>query len=203
MSVSEIFLNLGNLSNEIIKQIWFTEIRDYINLRYDALINRFKKTFDYVTPYKENSNVFSYEYASILRDSGSVFDSTLKQIIHKGGYEYDERIGGMLKFLKHFQPKLEYIRLKFLHYGGFLYPFKPGDCGLPDWWNAYNQVKHLEIENISSGNFRFALTSLAALGVLKESVYAYGDLGIFTIVEFYPENIYHTEFFDYVQFYEK
>ena len=47
MSVSEIFLNLGNLSNEIIKQIWFTEIRDYINLRYDALINRFKKTFDY------------------------------------------------------------------------------------------------------------------------------------------------------------
>ena len=52
----------------------------------------------------------------------------------------------------------------------FLYPF--ADVGLesktnvPKWWNAYNDVKHLEIEKLGEGNLKNVLNAFAALFVL-------------------------------------
>ena len=198
-------MGLGRL-DEFKTFSWFTEVRDYVELRYEALVNRYKNTFNYVTPHKENSYTYSYEYASILRDSASAFDSTLKCFIRKGELEYDDRIHGMLDFLRKYEPQLEYIHLRFLHYGGFLYPFKPEKNGLPCWWNAYNDIKHDEIVNISQGNFRNALLSLSALGVLKYSIGRSDELGIFTMVGYSfskQETKYHTDFFEYIQFYPK
>jgi len=198
--------NIWSLGDDFNKHLWFTEARDYVELRYDALASRFKKTFDYVTPHKENSGTYSYEYSSILRDSASAFDSTLKRFIRKGELEYDDRILGMLDFLRKYEPQLEYIHLRFLHYGGFLYPFRLEENGVPCWWNAYNDIKHDEIVNISQGNFRNALLSLSALGIIKQSMGRSRDLEIFIIVGYpfsKPENTYHTEFFDYIQFYPK
>ena len=199
-------MNIRDLSKEFLKHPWFTETRDYVELRYDALVNRMKKTFDYVTPHKENCETYSYEYASILRDAGSVFDSTIRRIIKEAELGYEENILGMLKFLKRYESQLEYVRLRFLHYGGFLYPFKPNKNGVPSWWNAYNKIKHEEVVHISEGNFRNALSGLSALGILKLSMGRSGDLDIFTIVDYpfsEPQTIYHTEFFDYIQFYPK
>ena len=139
-----------------------------------------------------------------MRDTGSVFDSSLTRIIRKAELDYDNRIFGLLKFLKYYEPQLEYIRLKFLHYNGFLYPFKPEENEVPGWWNAYNKIKHEEIAKISQGNFRNALLGLSALGIIKQSMGRSLDMEIFSIVNYpftKPQNEYHTEFFDYIQFY--
>ena len=99
--------NIWSLGDNFKQHPWFTEARDYVELRYDALVNRFKKTFDYVAPHKENCETYSYEYASILRDSASAFDSTLKRFIRMGELEYDPQIGGILKFLRHYESQLK------------------------------------------------------------------------------------------------
>jgi len=53
------------------------------------------ETFDYVTPENSNRKVHSYIYASILRDIGSVFDSTMREIIKNiNNNAYDENIYG-------------------------------------------------------------------------------------------------------------
>jgi len=199
-------LNIWGLSDDIKKYSWFTELRDYVELRYEAIVNRFKKTFDYVTPHKENSETYSFEYASILRDTGSVFDTTCNRIIKKAYPNYETKIKGMLEFLHKYEPQLEYIRLRFLHYGGFLYPFKPENNGVPEWWTAYNKIKHEEIESMHQGNFKNTVIGLSALGIIKQSVVQNHDLGIFTVID-YPfseiQKTYYTDFFDYIQFYSK
>jgi len=196
-------LNIWSLCNDYNAYPWFGEARDHVEFRYSALVNRFKKTFDYVTPHKENSETFSYEYASILRDTGSVFDSTLRRIIRKTDLDYDERIGGMMKFLRSYEPQLQYIRLRFLHYGGFVYPFKVGENGVPSWWNAYNELKHEEIVHNSQGNFKNAIVGLSALGIIKQSMGRSLDLDIFSVVGYpfaKPQERYAPEFFEYIQF---
>lgn len=35
-----------------------------------------------------------------------------------------------------------------------------------DWWDSYNNVKHLDIEKYTDGNFKNCITSLGALAIL-------------------------------------
>lgn len=198
--------NIWSLGDDFKHDPWFTEARDYVELRYYALVNRFKKTFDYVTPHKENSETYSYEFASILRDSASAFDSTLKRFIRMGKLEYDDRIYGMLDFLRKYEPQLEYLSLRFLHYGGGLSPFRLDEDRVPFWWTANNKIKHDEIENISQGSLKNALLSLAALGIIVQSMGRRLDLDIFTNFNypFYKTQAdYAADFFEYIQFYPK
>ena len=200
-------MNIWSLGDDFIKNPWFTEVSDYVETRYDSLTNRFSRTLHFVTPNKENSNVFSYEFASILRDTGSVFDSSIKRIILMAELDYKTNIHGYLQFLRKYEPQLSYIRVTFLHYGGQIYPFRPTEKSeIPAWWNAYNCIKHEEVTHMDQGNFRNALQGLAALGILKQSMGRSRELNIFKIPS-YPfyktQTEYYLEFFEYPQFYEK
>jgi hypothetical protein len=70
---------------------WFRELRAYIMMRYHPLEDRMISTFRYVECNPENFNVFSYEYASILRDAGSVFGSTMDTFLTHEEYPKSEK----------------------------------------------------------------------------------------------------------------
>lgn len=176
-------MNLLNIFIENKNESWFPEIQEYLSSRRQSIIERYEETFRYVSPEPKNKNAYSYEYASILRDVCSVFDSVLKETISQKGLSYS-RMPGHMQFLKTYEQNLNYFHMQFLNnQTSLLYPFEPDTDGLPYWWNAGNKVKHNEGKNKEKGSFEHATNALAALTILKAAYNAGGPgNSIFTII---------------------
>jgi len=169
--------------------------------RYSSIEDRFIETLRYVEFHPTNSGVFSYEYASLLRDIGSVFSSILDTFVRETS-EIDER---KILDIRHYR---EFIikEIDAVHDLGtglkntpktlVVVPFKDIREGKLSWWDAYNSVKHSDIQDYTLGNLGNVLYGLASLAILyrvmdhtgKPSGKIFGDIGYFP-VEYY-ENIY-------------
>jgi len=177
---------------------WFSSLQKYSRSRFVAIHDRYIDTFRFVTPHKENAGAFSYEYAGILRDIGSDFDSSLRLLIRESGSDHAENIGGMLSFLRGFELNLRYISLLFYDTLQLVYPFKPQPDGIPEWWHAYNKIKHQEIENESLGNFKNVTLGLGALFILRCSLLStVREVSTFTYSTLIPHTLsYVNDFFN-------
>jgi len=149
---------------------WYNSIKNHLEIRYQAIENRMIESFSYVTPDSSNRKTHSFTFASILRDVGSVFDSTLRKLIEKTGQKCEDDIYGFLKFLEIYVPHIENSTVYFRMSSKILIPLKKGEKGLPIWWHAYNDVKHDESSSYWQGNLENALNSLAALAILHTVV---------------------------------
>jgi len=127
----------------------------------------------YVEVHAENRDTFSYEFAGILRDCGSVFSSVLDAMIR--GSRFRRRrsktdIRDYKAFLKSQDDKLYlssvHFRSRFPR--GLILPlYSLKNTGSPGWWHAYNSVKHSEYDKDRVGNLGNAATALAALVILE------------------------------------
>lgn len=190
-------LNYTELSN-IFEQkwgtdLWFVEIIQYLVRRYFSIEERLIHTFRYVEPYSGNRYTFSYEYSSILRDTGSAFDSTMRKLlegtltIYSSNKKKPYNITDYRKFLIEHVPQEQSnfplniesvavgLNLSYLSSENrFLIPFsslgndskKKTDYDKIDWWDAYNNIKHSDIDHMADGNLANCLSSVAALGIL-------------------------------------
>lgn len=149
---------------------WFPALKSYLDNRFDAIYERYLETFRYVSPHPLNKSAFSYEYSSILRDVGSVFDTVMKKIIDEEETHYDRNIGGQLKYLRDNMRDFENYRVRFNYSRKYLFPFELNKNGIPEWWNHYNSVKHDDMDSFSSGCFQYVTVGMAALYVLKHQV---------------------------------
>lgn len=128
------------------------------------------QSFNYVTPDRDNKSTYSFVFASILRDVGSVFDSVVRKLIENTGNQHQHNIYGYLEFLEGLDPALENRTVLMLSNMKRILPFRKTHKGIPSWWQAYNDVKHDETSNVRQGNLQNALISLAALAILNASV---------------------------------
>lgn len=158
---------------------WYQSIASHLSLRYSAIERRMIETFDFVTPDGENKKIYSYVYASILRDVGSAFDSVVTKLIIRTGDAYEHNIYGNLEFLENLDPELPYRTVLMRLNMKTIIPFRKGRDRLPNWWHAYNDVKHDETTNYSQGNLENSLTSVAALAILNQSVNHHPTIGLF------------------------
>lgn len=150
---------------------WYPQIREHLDIRYQAIESRLIPTFYTVTPDESNRATHSFTFSSILRDIGSVFDSVVRDLIVQSGKNYPYKIIGYLGFLEYMDPSLEKRRIIFTPNYKIIIPFqKNPETGIPNWWHAYNDVKHNEIKNYSSGNLENTITALASLAILRTSV---------------------------------
>jgi len=150
---------------------WYPPIRDHLNIRYQAIENRLIPTFYIVAPDESNRATHSFTFSSILRDIGSVFDSVVRDLIVQSGKDYSLKIKGYIEFLDNIDPSLEKRRIIFTPNYNIIIPFqKNPETGIPNWWHAYNKVKHSEIKNYSYGNLENTITALASLAILRTSV---------------------------------
>ncbi|MBP6506948.1 MAG: hypothetical protein KA257_05230 [Opitutaceae bacterium] len=53
----------------------------------------------------------------------------------------------------------------------------------PDWWTAYNDVKHDRTSNYKNGNLGKAIKAVAALGIIMQYIAGPADFG-YTPVNF-------------------
>jgi len=152
---------------------WFREVLLYTMKRYHSIENRLIETFRYVDCSNMNCGVFSYEYASILRDCGSVFGSIMDRLVRettpkKPSNEYDMRDYRKWLIKEINEIHLLSVGINYPLERKYLLPFKELDRedGRLEWWIAYNNIKHSDVDNFRDGNLRNAFNSLGALAIL-------------------------------------
>ncbi len=162
----------------------FNQIDGYIASRLAAIDARFSETLRFVEQAPENRSTFSYEFSSILRDSGSVFDSTMRELLELTQYpsprgsHYDVR--DHRKFLmenvdrQSFQSSspggIETFVLEIISpwTRRYLIPYRglENEGTSLEWWDAYNDVKHSDLEKLARGNLVNSINALAAVATL-------------------------------------
>lgn len=151
---------------------WFNEATGYLIIRYHPIETRVVNTTRYVELAPQNSRTFSFEYGSIIRDIGSVFASVLDKFVRKTTSaqkdEYDIR--HYRKFLTDEIENIDLIgvQLKSPFMGNMVLPFdeiKDTTTRL-DWWDAYNNLKHSDIDSVKDGCLTNVVYGMASLAVL-------------------------------------
>jgi hypothetical protein len=104
--------------------------------------------FLYAGPCRSNA---SHASDSAHITGPGAFSHTLKSYatLHEGGLDIK---GGMTLFLVY---PLQFLR-----------PFQDWTSSAPEWWNAYNSVKHDRIENYSNATYAHTVQAMAALHLL-------------------------------------
>ena len=119
-----------------------------------------------------NSNVFSYEYGSILRDSGSVFGSIMDKLVRATKSISPKTMLDIRNYREWLRENVENIHSATV---GISYPLKRRflmpflsfeDEKTPQWWLGYNNIKHSDIDKFEDGNLGNVLNSLGALAIL-------------------------------------
>jgi hypothetical protein len=142
----------------------------YAYERYLAIENRLRDSFRYVDCEANNANTYSYEYASMLRDIGSVFASVMDKVVRierNLDLKNEYGMGHYKKWLISNVPDIANVSVEIAinRTNRYLLPFE----GLVDehskleWWTAFTDLKHSDIDHYERGNLRFTLLSLSAL----------------------------------------
>ncbi|MBN1367036.1 MAG: transposase [Dehalococcoidales bacterium] len=112
------------------------------------------------------------EFASLLRDCGSIFSSVMDALVKGSNAITKDRsdFGDYRVYLKKQIPDIHrrtlQVRPRFP--AGMIIPFEAlqDQTGTPGWWIAYNRIKHSEYDEFRSGNLEHSLTALAAIALL-------------------------------------
>jgi len=151
---------------------WFIEALAYTQLRYHPIETRIINSLRYVELCSDNNKTFSYEFCSIIRDIGSTFSSVLDKLVRntsvktKGDYD----IRDYRRFLVNEVHEIDSIgvELRCLFTENMILPFDniKDDKIRIDWWDAYNNLKHAEIDNLQDGCLSNVLYGMSSLAVL-------------------------------------
>lgn len=156
------------------KNRWFNEALAYLSIRYHPIERRILDTLRYVELAPTNAITFSYEFGSIIRDVGSTFSSVLDKMVRnttaKSAHIYDIR--DYRKFLIKEVSNIDAIAAKLgrAFARSLVLPFsdiKDSKAKL-QWWDAYNNLKHSEIDNIKDGCLSNVVYGMASLAILYD-----------------------------------
>lgn len=155
--------------------------RAYINIEKEL-----RAIFNFIEPDESNKDVFSFELYSLLLRACTEVELNCKLIMEANGagsvgqfftmtdYKKLEDSSKLSKYKVVFQNwrcrnphnnELEYIKKEFT-------PFSNFDTTLaksPDWYVAYNKVKHNREENLEKANFENCMNAVGAVLVLLYS----------------------------------
>ncbi|MDE5856527.1 MAG: hypothetical protein K2H06_05725, partial [Anaeroplasmataceae bacterium] len=100
--------------------------------------------FDYVTVEENNYNTYSNMYLKQMLAIGSEIDILKKVVASLFQQDFDEKKDNVNKIIEQNFPDITTIEIKFKNSGTLLYPWKYSKE--PDWWTAYNEVKHNRLD---------------------------------------------------------
>lgn len=153
-------------------QDWFKLANAYCTNRFGAIESRMYGVFRYIELHQDNGNTFSYELASILRDCGSVFNSTMDAIVKGSGFitKSESSFRDYKQFFLSHDPNIYTysLQIRSLFPNGAIAPFKGMEIApyVPKWWDAYNRIKHNEHEEFKSGNLDNCINALSSLALI-------------------------------------
>lgn len=153
------------------KNPWFKQTLNYISIRYQPIEDRILNALRYVELAPANALTFSYEFSSTMKDIGGTFGSVLDKLVRNAGQkqaqEYDMK--DYRNFLIGEIENIDLIgaQLATAFQGSMILPF--ADIKKPSriqWWNAYNNLKHSEMDNIANGCLSNVVYGMASLAIL-------------------------------------
>lgn len=136
---------------------WTAEVSNYLAQKYQQVEDRLEKTFNFVALAKENENTFSYEFASILRDSGSAFGSVMDELVRrttakaKKRYDFSDYRRFLISEISDIHIRTVAVNTLFPF---IIMPFsalRDPQRGQPKWWRAYTVIKHSEVTQHREG----------------------------------------------------
>lgn len=152
--------------------------KSYIN-HYKLLEEDFKSTFSYVTLESDNYNTYSSIYLKILLSIGSEIDILKKYLASLIKSDFDESKDNPNKIIVEFDNEFKNLEIKLISCDEIIKPWNYNKE--PDWWTAYNEIKHNRLSTASKFNsdkkyYQFAnlknvLYALSALYSLEMYVY--------------------------------
>lgn len=148
--------------------------KNYVN-HYLLLEKDFEETRQYVTISEDNFEAYSVAYLKLLLTIGSEIDVMLEVVAKE--YDADSRENGFgcSKVLLEHEPDVTNLEIMLKDENVIIMPW---NCDrIPEWWTAYNEIKHNRYEeakmfNSSKKYFQYAnqknvLYALAALFSLE------------------------------------
>ena len=183
------------LTNKFANQGWFQLAASYLSSRFPAVEERLQNALRYVDLHRDNRDTFSYEFASILRDSGSLFSSVADALLAGAktttGCRYD--FGDYRDFLLSEVPDIfkRTVTLRRCFPAGVVVPFEElwTGIGIPAWWNAYNQVKHHEYDEFRKGNLENCVAAVSGVALLGHLMGVFvSDVMFVNVGIAYPDN---------------
>jgi len=173
---------------------WFTDAAGQLLTQYSGIEDRMEKSFHFVTLDKDQGNVYSYEFSSILRETGSVFCSVLDVLIRNSTrkprkhYDFEAYRTFLNTYVPNVHAQVVAVRSVFPM---VLIPFSALDSAgrPPRWWLAYKKVKRCAVANCKEANLANALGSVAALGIMGRHLECFLSTRLFTNIGLeYPPN---------------
>ncbi len=167
--------------------------RNYI-IHYLLLEKDFENTMPFLTVAEENFNAYSAVYLKLLITIGSEIDVMLG-VLAKEYEPSSKKTGfGCTKIISKYERDIRQLKVRLKEDISIL----PWECDeIPDWWTAYNEIKHNRCENAekfdcSKKYFQYAnqknvLYALAALFSLE--MYAYRKIALNNNEEMYVPDI--------------
>lgn len=151
----------------------------------------FQESFQYVTPIYKNRYTSSARFATIIRESCNLYEILCRKVYNElfnYDLDYSLNIFNYLTLEYFFKINQEEIRTAILHnYLENDIRIKPfasmsdwkGDSKLiqeniPDWWIAYNKIKHDANSSIDNATLNNAIYSFAALFLVIRKIYGDG-----------------------------
>ena len=152
--------------------------KNYIN-HYLLLEKDFQSTTEYVTPSEDNYNTYSVAYLKLLLTIGSEIDIMLEFLAKLYDPTTQASGFGCSKILLSHESDLKLLEFRLVSEDLLI---KPWECEkIPEWWTAYNEIKHNRFESAKMfdssrkyyqyANLRNVIKSLTAL--LSLELYAY------------------------------
>ena len=170
--------------------------RAYINIEKEL-----RSIFNYIEPDQRNVSTFSFELYSLLLRACTEVELNCKEIMEANGatpqgryftmadYKKLEQSSLLSKYIVEYNgwrqvnattQELEYVTKQF-------FPFKNFDPSInrePDWYEAYNKVKHNREENLEKANLENCMNAVAGILVLlysqfgSQCIETYGTSGL-------------------------
>jgi len=160
----------AKLNAKYAKNLWFHEALGYLSIRYYPIERRIIDTLRYVELAPENSTAFSYEFGSIIRDIGSTFSSVLDKFVKNTTKKSNLDIRDYRSFLAKEINDIDSIAAKLTtpFKRNLVIPFVAihNDKSRLNWWVAYNNLKHSEIDNLEDGCLSNVIYGVASIAII-------------------------------------
>ncbi len=151
----------------------------------------FQESFQYVTPIYKNRDTSSARFATIIRESCNLYEILCRKVYNElfdFNFDCSLNIYNYLTLEYFFKINQEEIRTAIFHNyldnNNRIKPFDSmsdwkGDSKLlqvnvPDWWTAYNKIKHDINSNIDYATLNNAIYSFAALFLVIRRIFGDG-----------------------------
>jgi hypothetical protein len=137
-----------------------------------ALESDLAGTTRFVEPVASNMTCYSIEFARVLLTAGSEVDVLCKVLCTQHGLTpTPENINGYRGAITSRFPGFTKLEILVPRYNLSRFPWQSWESGItPNWWRAYNSVKHERQNNFPSANLANALNAVAGLFVLVSYV---------------------------------